>query len=410
VILDEAEKVRVRATVALLGRGAWRDYEPLRLRIRRPAGDFVEHAFARNRDSLLLPPLPGPSVRVAVLGKHGNWIHDATVAVVRGEEVEARVRLPNIPRVIVRVVHGGKPVVGADVCDFFHWFGRLATTGPRGRAIVPTIYTGVLAPVVCHAPGLGERACYLRLPGEPNSRWAPQHPMKVDEKSDLASRWRSGAVDAELELRPGVTLTARVLSTRDQPVSGAALVVYRFSNQDPQWFEGYGYPIALVGQVLRTDADGRFTLDWLGPGVQVVIDLVLPAKALAQLPDPRVHPAVCLFAGQLSKKRGCVDLGEIRLDRRPVTEIALRYAGGSPVRHGLLLWMESYYGAGMRGQHYVTADAHGVVRLLVPEDSKLRVAAGGRRDGRFVPSAKAAAVVPGKRRVELDVGPRRTGR
>jgi len=66
-------------------------------------------------------------------------------------------------------------------------------------------------------------------------------------------------------------------------------------------------------------------------------------------------------------------------------------------------------------------DAMAVLDELLPDGADIVVDAGNtgaaaihylpvRRDGRFVPSAKAAAVVPGKRRVELDVGPRRTGR
>ena len=210
------------------------------------------------------------------------------------------IRLEGEGRAIVgRVVAGGTPVVGARV-----WLG--SDGGGPARETV-TRATGGFA-----FGGLGEGAYALR---------AAHGEMASATRSSIPAGDAASVEPVELELRPGRTLTGRVLDDGGRGIPDIAVRVEAAEQNKAETPGG-----AAVSLVARTDATGAFSTPALPPGAHR-LSATRPGHLLRRAPIVTVAPPPAPAPGAVTLElvRGARVSGHVR-DGRGAP------AGGARVR------------------------------------------------------------------------------
>jgi hypothetical protein len=366
--LAEAPLQTLRA-VRITGAEAWRDRMPLSLAA-YPAGENAA-AVPLAPDGALraaLPVLPGPSCKVEVRGADGALLGAAPWLDLDGAAAEATIELP--PPGPLRVVvtdAAGAPVAGALVRHHFGLHHRRDVSHALGR----TGAQGALeASVPRRNPMYGQEA---------NETFALIVEAAGMQRTIVFRDRAKEPGEVRVALRVGVELRGRVLGAGGAAVAGITVLPECYAVGSDAETTGMGVPTRAV----PLDAGGSFAFTSLHPRYDFrVLALLEPAAAraagMALKPDVPLAPVLWLATGAPPFATPH-DLGELRLDRLPVAQVAVRTATGEPVPGARLeLTTPSLYNSPLS---YV-CDRVGRLQLPLP--------AGGLRIGAWAPGGGVA--------------------
>ena len=441
--LREVAESFMRVTVQLDGIAAWRDRLPLRLLVKSVNTHKLVLPLELNENNeARLPPLPGSRAFVTVIASDGSRIGSFTVDTVVKTRARAHARarkafdaqekkttsealetenankaakklvkplapdrqrldLTPPPFVLIKLTHekGGKPITFSPIQDPVS-FEQIAKTDSRGLAAVPV-------PPLRRSKGLGiyffitggqsaeeiQQSGHAIRKGE-HDKWGGaiggRAILKVDTERDIAKALASGDADLEFKLKRAVRIKGRLLLGKEQGVANRP-ILHVAAVQDRGLHSRAKFTV-LCTRMFHTDKEGRFEIPGRVRGLAFKLAVVLAPQQLALLnPSANrggLHPLAWFSIGKSTGSKESLDLGDIRLDELEVLDIAVKTPDSSPANRAKLLIAAGKGSADTRQYETYTADRRGRLRMLVPKNVELDIAAGLSGQVRIVHSKK----------------------
>ncbi len=320
--IDEVPPQRLRS-FRITGAEAWQARAPLRATVLATSENAAEWALLLDADLRSpLPILPGSYCAFEVRGTDGAVLAcRASISLTDADVPEFVLDLPP-PRElrVVAVDEAGKPIAGVGVRfsfgqgyrgDISADLGRTAGDGTL-RAVVPsrnTLFVSAEHNTSC--------SLLFEAPGTQRTIWFGEL-AKIDQQVKVA-------------LRAGVEARGRVLGKDGAPPAGMQLLFDCYATGADAVTTGAGVPLRPT----PFDAEGRFRFCSLHTQYDFRLLALLdpPAARAAGLPlrdGIAVAPVLWLAVGR-PPFQSPLDLGELRLDRLRVAQIAVKTHEGAPV-------------------------------------------------------------------------------